>query len=47
MIYAIGAAIWTEKGEFTFEDNVETARLFSSEIEYSEDNMDALLDELY
>ena len=47
MIYAIGAAIWTEKGEFTFEDNAEVARLFSSEIEYSEDNMDALLDELY
>ncbi len=47
MIYAIGAAIWTEKGEFSFEDNVETARLFSSEIEYSEDNMDAVLDELY
>ena len=47
MIYAIGAAIWTEKGELFFEDNVEIARLFSSEIEYSEDNMDALLDELY
>jgi len=46
MIYAVGAALWTEKGEFTFEDNAEIARMFSSEIEYSEENMDIILDEL-
>ena len=35
-----------EKEVFTFEEQMELARLFSSELEYSEENMDLLLDEL-
>lgn len=46
ILYTIGAAIWTETGDFTFEQQVELARLFSSEIEYSDENRDILLDEL-
>ena len=38
--------LWTEQGRFDFEDQAELARLFSSELEYSEENLDALLDEL-
>ncbi len=47
LIYALGAVIFTLRGGFTFEDQVELARLFSSEIEYCEDNLYAILDELY
>ncbi|MGN0174332.1 MAG: flagellin lysine-N-methylase [Acutalibacteraceae bacterium] len=46
IIRAIGAVIFTETGEFCFESQVETARLFSSEIEYSEDNFYTLLEVL-
>lgn len=46
LLHAMGAAIWTETGDFTFEQQVELARLFSSEIEYSDENLDILLDEL-
>ncbi len=46
MIHALGAVLWQEKGVFSFADQVELARMFSAEIEYSEENMDALLDEL-
>ena len=44
ILRTLGALLWAQRGEFTFEDQVELARLFSSEIEYSEENMDALLD---
>lgn len=47
LLYTIGAVIWTETGNFTFEQQVELARLFSSEIEYSDENLDILLDELF
>ena len=46
LLHDIGATIWTETGTFSFENQVELARLFSSEIEYSEENRDSLLDEL-
>ncbi len=46
LLHALGAVLWTKNGTFTFEDQVELARLFSSELEYSEENMDLLLDEL-
>ena len=36
-----------ESGDFSFEDQVELCRLFSSEIEYCEENLYAILDELY
>ncbi len=42
----MGAIIWTETGEFTFAQQVELARLFSSEIEYSDENLDIILDKL-
>ena len=46
IIYFIGAILWKENGCFSTEDNAETARLFSSEIEYSEENMDIMLEEM-
>lgn len=46
MIYMLGAVIWTRTGSFSFEDQVELVRLFSAEIEYSEENMEELLDEM-
>ena len=46
LLYALGAVLWTKNNSFTFEDQVELARLFSSELEYSEENLDLLLDEL-
>lgn len=45
-IHMAGAAVWTVTGQFSFEDQVELVRLFSSEIEYSEENLDAVLDEM-
>ena len=47
LVHALGAAIFTLRGTFTFEDQLELVRLFSSEIEYCEDNLYAILDELY
>ena len=47
LVYALGAVMFTLRGDFTFEDQVELARLFSSEIEYCEENLYAILDELY
>ena len=46
IIHRLGAIIWMETGEFSFPQQVELARLFSSEIEYSDENLDILLDEL-
>ena len=46
LLRALGAVLWTEEGRFSFEQQAELARLFSSELEYSEENLDALLDEL-
>ena len=47
LLRLLGAALWTMRGDFSFTQQVELARLFSSELEYSEDNMDAILEELY
>ncbi len=47
LIYAMGAVIFTQKGDFTVDDQLNVMRLFSSEIEYSDENLDAVLDELY
>jgi lysine-N-methylase len=46
MIYALGAMLRQKNGAFSFDDQVELARLFSSEIEYSDENLDILLDAL-
>jgi len=46
IIYALGAAEFTEKGELTFDRRVDIARAFSSEIEYSDENLYSIIDSL-
>lgn len=46
LIYAMGAVIFSEKGDFTVSDQIELVRLFSSEIEYSDENLDIILSNL-
>lgn len=46
LLYKLGATIWNAEGEFPFEQQVELARLFSSEIEYSDQNPQALMQAL-
>ena len=46
LLYALGALHYEKTGTFTFDDQVELARRISAEIEYSDDNFDAVLDEL-
>ena len=47
LIRRLGALHYARCGSFSFEDQVELCRLFSSEIEYSDENLDILLDCLY
>lgn len=42
----LGALHWTQHGSFTLEDQVEYARLYSAEVEYSQENLDLLFDSL-
>ena len=46
LVGALGAMLWQETGDFSFADQVELVRLFSAEIEYSEENMDEILYDL-
>lgn len=46
VIYTLGAILWTEHGHFTFDEQVELARRFSAELEYSDDNLNAVFDAL-
>ena len=46
VIRALGAVHYRQHGHFTFEDQVELARQFSAEIEYSDENLYILLDAL-
>ena len=46
LLVYLGALAWQERGEFSFSDQVELARMFSSEIEYSEENLERVLEEL-
>ena len=46
ILYALGAILWTKTGNFSFDDQVELARHFSAEIEYSDDNLNTVFDEL-
>lgn len=46
MLYALGAAVRTENGALSFGERVELARLWSANVEYSEENMRAALDGL-
>jgi len=44
LIHALGALIFSQTKKFDLEDHTELIRLFSSEIEYSTENIDALFD---
>jgi len=44
MLWTLGAAKWSRTGTFTFEDQVELVRLFSEEVEYSEENLEKIMD---
>ena len=46
LIHALGAVLWSQHGLFSFQEQVELVRLFSSEIEYSDENLYILFDEL-
>ncbi len=46
MLYALGAAVRTQTGSLSFADRVELARLWSANVEYSEENLRAVFDEL-
>lgn len=46
MLYALGAAVRTENGTVGFGERVELARLWSANVEYSEENMRVALEEL-
>ncbi len=47
LLYTLGAALYAHTGEFSFAQQAELARQFSSELEYCEDNLYAIWDELY
>lgn len=46
LIHQLGSILWSEHGTFSFQDQIELVRLFSSEIEYSDENLYILFDEL-
>ena len=46
LLHTLGALQFKTEGDFTFEDQVELARLFSSEIEYSDENLEIILNGL-
>ena len=47
LLHDLGAMLYAEQGDFTFANQTELARLFSAEIEYAQENTDAVLDMLY
>ena len=47
MLQALGAAACAERGDFTFEDQTELFRMYSAEIEYSEENLETLYELLW
>lgn len=46
LVFSLGSFVYAQKGVFTLEDQIGLLRLFSSEIEYNEDNLYAILDTL-
>jgi len=47
IVYALGLCEFLKKREFSFEDQVELCRMFSTELEYCEENTNILFDEFY
>ncbi len=47
LIKALGTALYNKNGKFTTEEQIDLCRMFSSEIEYSDENISLILDELY
>ena len=46
LLFALGALHFLRNGAFTAEDQIELCRLYSAEVEYSDDNLNALFDAL-
>ena len=46
LLFALGALHFLLNGDFTVEDQIELCRLYSAEVEYSDENMEALFDAL-
>ncbi len=46
LLIALGSMLWRKNGAFTFEDQVELARMYSAEIEYSDENLYIILNSL-
>ena len=46
VIFALGAALYKKSGILTADDQIELCRLFSSEIEYSDENLYILLEQM-
>ncbi len=44
LLRRLGALCWQRTGQFSLEDQAEYARLYSSEVEYSQENLDTLFD---
>ena len=47
LIYLLGALHFADTGSFSIDDQIELARMYSSEIEYSQENLDTLFDAFY
>lgn len=46
LLFALGALQYALTGDFTVDDQIELCRLYSAEVEYSDDNLNALFDAL-
>lgn len=46
LLFALGALRYGQSGDFTVDDQIELCRLYSAEIEYSDDNLNAFFDAL-
>lgn len=46
LLFALGALHYGQNGSFTVDDQLELCRLYSAEVEYSDDNLNALFDAL-
>ncbi len=47
IVKSIGTALYNKNGKFTTEEQIDLCRMFSSELEYSDENINLILDELF